>query len=177
MNRMPRPINVYGASKLAGENLVRLACPDSLIVRVASLFGKAGASGKGGNFIETILAKARAGGDLSVDICVSATYTGDAAPVIVRLTETGTLGLVHVTNTGSLTWYDLAKRAVELTNLNAPIKPVSSSSYPRLANRPRNSALDGTRLERLLGRGLLPWDQALEGYLKEKGYLHYASDQ
>src|SRR6185436_16200756 len=55
------PINVYGASKLAGEHLTRQAAPRWLIVRVASLFGKTGARGKGGNFIETILNKAKQG--------------------------------------------------------------------------------------------------------------------
>src|SRR5262249_10623264 len=55
------PINVYGASKLAGEYLVQQACPRWLVARTASLFGKAGSSGKSGKFVETILAKARAG--------------------------------------------------------------------------------------------------------------------
>ncbi|HVH31737.1 MAG TPA: NAD(P)-dependent oxidoreductase, partial [bacterium] len=54
----PSPVNVYGTSKLAGEYLVRSRCPDALIVRVAATFGIAGASGKGGNFVETILRRA-----------------------------------------------------------------------------------------------------------------------
>jgi dTDP-4-dehydrorhamnose reductase len=57
----PRPINFYGVSKLAGEHLVQATSPRWLIVRMASLFGKAGSSGKGENFVETILAKAKAG--------------------------------------------------------------------------------------------------------------------
>ncbi|MFQ5814428.1 MAG: dTDP-4-dehydrorhamnose reductase [Anaerolineae bacterium] len=169
----PRPINVYGASKLAGEHLVRLACPQSLIVRVGCLFGKAGASGKGGNFIETILARTRASERLKIvsDIRISPTYTSDAAPVLVKLTVMRTTGIVHVTNSGSCTWYALAKRAVELSSLNIPIEPVSSSSYPRPASRPRNSALDGTRAAKLVGDTFRPWEEALESYLKEKGYL------
>src|SRR5262245_5622036 len=83
----PNPINVYGASKLAGEYLVRQSAPRWLIVRVSSLFGKSGARGKGGNFIETVVRKAKAGNQLHMinDITMSPTYARDAAvalPVI-----------------------------------------------------------------------------------------------
>ncbi len=57
---------MYGASKLAGELLFRQACPRWLIARTASLFGKAGARGKGGNFVDAILAKARSGDPIRV---------------------------------------------------------------------------------------------------------------
>ena len=60
------PVNVYGASKAAGEWLVRMACPDSLVVRGSGLFGHAGSSGKGGNFVETVLKRAGRGEPLSV---------------------------------------------------------------------------------------------------------------
>jgi dTDP-4-dehydrorhamnose reductase len=78
---MTIPINVYGASKLAGEHLVRQAAHRWLLVRMASLFGKTGARGKGGNFIETIIRKAKAGESLRVvdDVRMSPTYTYDAA--------------------------------------------------------------------------------------------------
>jgi len=171
----PRPINVYGASKLAGEYLVRQACPRSVIVRVASLFGKTGANGKGGNFIETILSKAKAGERLRVvnDACISPTYTCDAAAAIVRLLEQVSPSFVHVTNStsGVCTWYLLAKKAIELCCLNVSIEPVSSDAYSRRAARPRNSALDSRRAAKLIGHPLPDWEDALKRYLKEKGYL------
>jgi dTDP-4-dehydrorhamnose reductase len=172
-NDSPRPINVYGASKLAGEHLVRQACPESLIVRVASLFGRVGASGKGGNFIETILAKARAGVHLKIvdDIHISATYTSDAAPAIVQLTERGTTGVFHITNSGRCTWYILGKKAVEMCNLTVPIEPVSSSNNRGRASRPHNSALDGTSTAKLVGNPFPCWEDALKRYLNEKGHL------
>src|SRR5262249_57139764 len=76
------PINVYGASKLAGEYLVQQASPRWLVARIASLFGKASSNGHGGNFLETILAKARAGESFGFvnDIKMSPTYTPDAPP-------------------------------------------------------------------------------------------------
>ena len=83
----PHPINVYGVSKLAGEYLVQANCPRWLIARMASLFGRAGSSGKGGNWVETILAKAKAGEPLRLidDIRMSPTYTRDAAQALERL--------------------------------------------------------------------------------------------
>ena len=108
------PINVYGTSKLAGELLVRQTAPRWLIVRVASLFGKTGARGKGGNFIETILAKARKGEPLRVvdDIRISPTYTRDAAVTIQQLLHEGATGVMHAANEGSCTWWEFAREAL-----------------------------------------------------------------
>src|SRR6266700_5619811 len=111
-----RPLNVYGASKAAGEQAVRLADPRHLVVRVSSLFGVAGARGKGGNFIESILKKAKEGGPLRVvnDQWMTPSYTTDAAQAIVRLALAGATGTVHVTNAGGCTWHALAAEVVRL---------------------------------------------------------------
>ena len=165
---MPCPINVYGASKLAGEHLVRQATSRSLIIRVASLFGKNGARGKGGNFIETILNKAAKGEALKVvnDIRISPTYSRDAALSLLGLLEAGTLGVVHVTNSGSCSWYELAKTTLRLCAMNVPIEPVSSSAFPTRARRPQNSALISGAIEvEKLGR----WQDAVRDYLMERG--------
>ena len=77
----PGPLNVYGASKLMGESLAAISAPDALVLRVASLFGVAGSSGKGGNFVETMLRLARERGEVRVvdDIVMSPTSTADLA--------------------------------------------------------------------------------------------------
>src|SRR5207244_2652307 len=89
-----RPLNVYGASKAAGEHLVAQAIENHMVVRVSSLFGVAGARGKGGNFIETILRKARDGGPLRVvnDQWMTPTYTADAADAILSLALSDAVG-------------------------------------------------------------------------------------
>ena len=163
------PINVYGASKLAGEHLVRQAAPRWLIVRVASLFGKTGARGKGGNFIETILAKAKQGEALKVvdDIRISPTYTRDAAEIVRRLLEHGAAGVVHAANSGSCTWHEFAKAALELRGLPAVIAPVASTAYPTRARRPKNSAIHSERLS----VGTPAWRDALCRYLIETGRI------
>lgn len=169
----PAPINVYGASKLAGEHLVRQAAPEWLIVRVASLFGKTGARGKGGNFIETILAKARKGEALKVvdDIQISPTYARDAARVIEQLLAADAKGIVHAANGGSCSWFEFAKTAVELCQLSAPIQAVPSSRFPTPARRALNSALASTRLRPEFHIAMPHWRDALRAYLVEKGHL------
>ena len=163
-----RPINVYGASKVAGEHLVQQAAPHSLIVRTSSLFGKTGARGKGGNFVETILANMKAGEPLRIvnDVQMSPTYTREAAVALVSLIEADAEGIVHVTNGGACTWYELAQRILDSLGLRVSIVPVSSQEYPTRARRPLNSALQS---ERFLVK-LCSWQDALEAYLIEKGH-------
>lgn len=166
----PYPINIYGTSKLAGEYLISQACPRWLIVRMASIFGKMGARGKGGNFVETMLAKAQTGEPVRVvnDIRMSPTYSYDAAQVLERLIRQESTGIFHVTNRGSCTWYDFAREALELAGLTAKLEPVFSSEYPVKARRPRNSSLRSVRLS---SDTLRPWEEALRAYLVEKGYI------
>ncbi|MGE5303431.1 MAG: dTDP-4-dehydrorhamnose reductase [Alphaproteobacteria bacterium] len=169
----PRPINVYGASKLAGEYLVRQACPKWTIVRVAGVFGSSGARAKDGNFIEGILVQARAGSPLRVvhDTRISPTYARDAAATIVQLAQQSISGIVHVANSDFCTWYGLAKKVMEICRLNAFIEPVSSDAFPRKAARPHNSALNNALAEEVTGRPLPPWEDAVRRYLECQGYI------
>ena len=167
-----RPINVYGTSKLAGELLVRQTTSRSLIIRTASLFGRTGARGKGGNFVETILAKAKLGDPLKVvdDIRISPTYTRDAAKAIASHLGAGQEGIIHVANSGSCTWYKFARQALDLCRIEVPICAVSSAAYPMRARRPRNSSLESGVLYSSMPR----WQEALAQYLREKGHLQQA---
>jgi dTDP-4-dehydrorhamnose reductase len=163
------PVNVYGASKLTGEILVRQTVPHWLIVRAASLFGRTGSRGKGGNFVETILAKAKAGEPLRIvnDVRMSPTYTRDAATALVALVDAGAAGIVHLTNEGACTWHEFAQQILDLVGLRVSIDPVSSKEYPTPARRPKNSVL---RSERSLVK-LRSWKDALKEYLIEKGHM------
>jgi dTDP-4-dehydrorhamnose reductase len=163
---LPNPLNVYGASKLAGEHLVVQTCPDALVVRVASLFGGLGSRGKGTNFVLTVLERARRGEALRVvdDVRMSPTYAEDAAAAIVELVAAGASGVFHVVNKGACSWYELAVRVLELAGLRVPVHPVPQEAYPARARRPRNSALSTAKLE---ARGLRPppWEDAVQRYL------------
>ena len=167
------PLNVYGASKAAGEEAVRLADPRLLIARVSSLFGAAGPRNKGSNFVEAILKKAGEGGPVRVvsDQWMTPTYAVDAARAIVRLALSDATGVTHVTSADGCTWHALATEAVRLVGLRAAVEPVPASTYYSNVHRPRNSALHTGRLTSLLGAPLRPWREALRAYLHEKGHL------
>lgn len=168
------PLNVYGASKAAGERLTAQALDNSLVVRVSSLFGVAGARGKGGNFIETILKKAAEDVPLRVvnDQWMTPTYTRDAAGAIVKLAVGDVTGTVHVANSGACTWHAFACEAVRAVGLEVPVEAVPATAYPSKARRPQNSALATERLTQVLGTPLPRWEAALEAYLIEKGHMH-----
>lgn len=167
------PLNVYGASKAAGEQLVAQALENHLVIRVSSLFGVAGARGKGGNFIEAILKKAREGTPLRVvdDQRMTPTYAKDAAQAIMHLALGDTTGIVHVTNNGACTWYAFASAAVRLAGLAVPVQAVQAKEFQSVARRPRNSALATERLVHLLRAPLPRWELALAAYLREKGHI------
>ena len=169
---VPRPINVYGASKLAGEHLVAASAPRYLIVRVSSLFGVTGASGKGGNFVETMIRKARAGETIRVvdDIVMSPTYAADAAVAIRELIAGGASGIVHATNAGACSWFEFARAIFEHLGWAVDLRPQRSVNRTAAARRPRNSALASSLLG-TLGLEPPPWADALRRYLVAKAYL------
>ena len=164
------PVNVYGASKALGENLARLAWEDVLVLRVASLFGVAGSTGKGGNFVETMLRLARERGDVTVvdDQAMSPTATADVARVMLRmLTEGCEPGVHHVVNSGVATWCEFAREIVRQAQVPARITPCTSVEFRTRAMRPRFSALDNAGVQARFGT-LDPWQDALACYLEAR---------
>jgi dTDP-4-dehydrorhamnose reductase len=165
---LPSPIIVYGASKVAGEHLVRIAAPDNhLIIRTSSLYGCT-TSKKGWTFPEMILNKARAGEKLRVvdDQIMSTMYTRDLATQTLTLIEAEATGIYHVVNHGTCSWYGFAYATLAMAGVDHPIEAVSSDEFPTKATRPMYSALFSTRARR--GR---PWQRALSAYLIEKGEI------
>ncbi len=164
----PAPLSAYGVSKLAGELLVGQADPRHLIVRSSGLYGTAGSSGKGGNFVETMLRLAREGRPIRVvdDQVCAPTYTADLAEAVGRLVAADPPGGVyHLTNGGACSWFAFARRIFELTGLAADLAPTTSAAYGAPARRPANSVLLNTRAAALGLPPLRPWDAALAAYL------------
>ena len=163
------PVNLYGVSKAAGERGVRLACPDSLVVRISGLFGHAGSSGKGGNFIETVLSRAAAGEPLSVvaDQRLSPTSAEEAAGRLLRLLEVeAPAGVYHLANRGSCSWFELAEAVLAMSGVEAPLE--RRSTRPDEVRRPPSSILADTRTGRLGLAPARPWQEAVAGYLKSR---------
>jgi len=168
----PRPINAYGVSKFAGEMLAAHANPSHYVVRMSSVFGAAGASGKGGNFVETIVSKARSGAPIDVvdDIVMAPTYAADAAGLLVELLSSrAPFGLYHLANGGECSWREFADAILADSGSAARSRPISSKDLSTRAKRPRHSTLASEKLAPL-GLKARPWREALDAYLIEKGY-------
>jgi len=168
----PTPINTYGISKLAGE-LYTKQNPKHYILRLASLFGVAGASGKGGNFVETMITKAKKNEPINVvdDMWMSPTYTKDAATTIKKIIELKLpFGIYHATNQGYCTWFQFAKEIFKLSGLNPALTPIKTEQLKMKARRPRFSALKSIRLPKY-GIQMREWKQALHDYLIEKEHI------
>ena len=166
------PVNVYGASKAFGETLARLA-GEPAILRVASLYGVAGASGKGGNFVETMLKFGRERGALKVvnDQHMSPTATADIAAVILRMLSEGVEpGIWHVAGGGEATWFEFASEIIKQAGVEATMTPCASSEFATRALRPGYSVLDTSKLASAYAP-MPPWRESLARYLKAKGHI------
>lgn len=166
------PVNVYGASKAMGEDLALLTGAKVWVLRVASLFGIAGASGKGGNFVETMIRIGKEKGTLRVvaDQTMSPTSTKDIAEVIIGMLQKDVApGIWNVVNSGAASWYEFAKQIIARSNIKASVLPIDLGDFPTIARRPVYSVLDNTKLCDALG-SIRAWQDALDEYLIAKGY-------
>jgi dTDP-4-dehydrorhamnose reductase len=173
-NDRTNPLNAYGRSKLKGEEYVQSLLTEYLIVRTSWLFGS-----HGKNFVATIIDKAAQLHQLQVvnDQRGSPTYTVSLASalniLINKVFLSGTAaehcGLYHISNAGNCSWYEFARTIVEAAKLSAAVIPVDSATFKRPAKRPRRSILDTGRYERVTGQKLCGWQEALRGYLAQRG--------
>lgn len=170
---VPNPLNVYGNSKLAGEYFIRNITEEHYIIRSSSLFGVAGASGKGGNFVETMIKKARNQEEIKVvdDMIMSPTYTRDAADVIKSiLSKKLPFGTYHISNSGRCSWYEFAGAIFDMAGIEASLSPARTELIKSKARRPMFSPLASIKLKKY-GLEMQSWESALRNYLIEKGYL------
>jgi len=173
---LPRPLSVYGMSKLAGEWMAQQYCEKCFVVRTAALYGAAarrGGHSKGGNFVERMIRLAREGRPLRVvdDQVVNPTWTRDLAATIAPLIRTQRYGLYHMTDTGECTWYEFAREILRQAGLKADLAPTSSAALAAKAARPAYSALENRALRAAGFSDFRPWPEALREYLRECGYL------
>jgi len=163
----PNPLSHYGASKLAGENLARVACRRCYIVRTSWLYGV-----HGKNFPYTVIALAKTKLELPIvaDQFGTPTYTVDLVEAISEIIQTPLYGVYHVSNRGETSWEGFARAILAKTNLgHVPVKPITSDEYARMfgspTRRPAYSVLRHYALE-LMGRDTLrPWEDALDAFL------------
>lgn len=157
------PINFYGMTKSLGEDKVRSVCPKHFIVRTSWVFGK-----NGNNFVKTMLRLGEQMEGLTVvdDQIGSPTYTPDLARLLCDMAATERYGTYHATNEGFCSWYDFAKKIMELSGIGCNIKPIASKDYPSPAKRPQNSRLSKEKLVQNGFYKLPPWEDALKRFIK-----------
>lgn len=159
------PLNVYGLTKLFGEQAVQLEMTKYFIVRISWVFGKNGI-----NFIKTMLRLGHSHDELTVvaDQWGSPTYTADLAPLLCDMVETDKYGVYHATNEGITNWAEFAAEIMKAAGLPCRIKPIPSSDYPTKATRPLNSRLDKSSLDRAGFKRLPEWRDALKRYMGDE---------
>ena len=168
-NDEAKPINVYGASKLAGEQAVITNCREHIIVRTQSLYGMHGKS-----FVKAILNKL-AGGEKEIKVVddqfSSPTYTKHLTRAILNLLKAKKEGIVNISSAGECSWYEFAKAILSKTGSDAEALPVTSRQYSRPAKRPLYAVLDKALYKKWTGQKMPVWQVGLEEFLKEIGKL------
>lgn len=164
----PNPLNVYGETKLTGENAIRGAHDRHLILRTAWLYGL-----HGRNFLRTILGRASERSELRIvdDQVGSPTWSRwlaeTTAFIVTRVLSggDGPRGTYHVAGDGTATWYELARAALEHAADPAArrcrVVPIATSEYPTRARRPLYSALSSDRFTRAFLTSGTPWEEQL----------------
>ena len=159
----PRPLNVYGWSKLHGERASRELAGGCYVVRTSGLFGPGGR-----NFPEAILRATE--GHTPVDVVddqvCRPTYAGHLADAIAVLLESPNLGVYHVASAGETSWFDFARAILQSAGRDPRlVRPIPSERLGRPAPRPRRSVLDTRAYELTFGRVLPSWSEGLAEFL------------
>jgi dTDP-4-dehydrorhamnose reductase len=158
------PINIYGKSKLLGEELALQSNPNTLVIRTSWVY-----SSYGKNFVKTMIRLMQEKPSINVvnDQFGSPTYAADLAEVIVTIISSGKWvpGVYHFSNDGVTSWFNFAVKIKQLTGAGCEVKPITTYQYPTPAQRPKYSVMDKRKIREVYGIELKPWDERLEACL------------
>jgi dTDP-4-dehydrorhamnose reductase len=160
----PNPINTYGKTKLAGEQLLARSGCEHCIVRVEWTYGSAG-----NNFVTKLIRRAKSQDMLKVvdDQTGSPTATIEAAKVICKLLRKKPEGIYHFASAGYVTRYDMAEFILDRLSLDVNLLPCKTSDFPSPATRPLNSRFDCSKISNLLNEPIEHWQAPLELFLRQ----------
>ncbi|MFB0552253.1 MAG: dTDP-4-dehydrorhamnose reductase [Phycisphaerae bacterium] len=161
---LPNPINEYGKTKLAGEQLLAQSGCKNCIVRVEWTYGLAG-----NNFVTKIIQRAKTNSTIKVvdDQIGSPTATTEAAKVICELLRVKPTGLFHLASAGYVSRYEMAKFIFDKLSMDVNLLPCKTSDYVTVAARPLNSRFDCSKIQALLDEPIEPWQGPLERFLRQ----------
>lgn len=167
----PRPLNIYGASKLAGEWAVLAESGGAVIVRTTGLYGSNATVGKGTNFVETMLKLADSGSVTRVvkDEVLSPTFTVDLAVQLRVMIERGVpAGVYHATNAGSCSWFEFAVEIFRHAGVAKSPEPITAREWNSPVRRPSYSVLEHRALATLGIDHMPEWRDALSRYMAQR---------
>ncbi|MBR4642026.1 MAG: dTDP-4-dehydrorhamnose reductase [Selenomonadaceae bacterium] len=159
-----KPVNVYGRSKLLGEDAVSMILKKYFIVRTSWVFGI-----NGHNFIKTMLRLAETKKELRVvnDQIGSPTYTVDLAKLLADMAATEKFGTYHATNEGFCSWAEFTEEIFKQAGKDVEVEGIPTVEYPTPARRPFNSRLSKKSLDEAGFERLPTWQDAVKRYLVE----------
>lgn len=162
INDEKAPQNIYGKSKLLGEDSVIAMVRNYFIVRISWVFG---ANGK--NFVKTMLNFDKRRKKISVvnDQIGSPTYTADLAPLLVDMINSDKYGIYHATNEGFCSWAEFAEEIFKQAGYKITVEKIPTSDYPTPAKRPFNSRLSKKSLDDAGFNRLPTWQDAVTRFL------------
>lgn len=161
------PVNLYGGSKLKGEELALQNNPSTIIIRTSWLY-----SSFKNNFVKTMLRLMKEKDSINVvnDQFGCPTYAADLAGVIMQIISSGKSkknpGIYNYTNEGTTNWYEFAVAIKKITGSNCMVNPIATAEYPTAAKRPAYSVLDTTKIKKVFGVSIPKWEDSLEKCLK-----------
>ena len=159
------PTNVYGKSKLAGEQALLQVCPNAIIIRTSWLY-----SGFGNNFVKTMLKLGSERDNLNVifDQIGTPTYAADLADSMLQIIDSGKFapGIYHFSNEGVCSWYDFTKMIFKLAQISCEVLPIESKEYAVRTPRPHYSVLNKSKLKSTFNQTIPYWVDGLERCLK-----------
>ena len=167
---IPIPLNVYGNSKLSGENFIRKLTEKHFIIRVSGLYGHSACRAKGGlNFVGLMLKLAEDRDEIRVvnDEILSPTFTYDIAVQLEKLTGTKEYGLYHMTSRGSCSWYEFAEQIFHLTDARVKLSIALPEEFSSKVPRPKYSVLENANLMAKRLDVMPHWSESLKQYLQE----------
>lgn len=167
---IPAPLNVYGDSKMLGEQLIASHCTDYLIIRVSAIYGKYPCRAKNGlNFIQLMLKLAHEKGEVKVvdDEFVSPTATKNIAMQLPVLLDENINGIIHMTSEGACSWHEFAREIFDYTKTQVILHKASSNDFPAKTPRPKYSVMENTVLKSRNINKMMHWKDALHTYLDE----------
>ena len=155
------PLGVYGASKLAGDELALEVNPCSVILRTSWVYSEFGK-----NFVKTMLSLFATKEELNIvaDQFGQPTNANDLAEAIMKIikSEKITPGIFNFSNLGRISWFDFAEKIAGLSEAKIKLNAIETSQYPTPAKRPKNSVLDLDKISKTYAIQLKPWEESLE---------------